>query len=285
MSGKLYFVLATLCVAISLCHAADPNPPRRRTFEVVHLERDPTASIDSTPFFFSSLYLEDVVFFFSLHDRFKDTELLSIGEAIHKAVTKGTLTQLRVPNFKGSDELVLAFKPLRRDSSTYLLVISNYDFGAKKLSPASDLPPTCWAAGFELVHGKLINVKKTKGKPRTDKDQGKTDTANDYLFDSDPKNDALIEGLLVSDIEKRTAESPDFSRVVLSQYYMSIQAFDKADRVLKQIDIDLGKPDRKSEIGNIADILRITKLELELTRRLQGTKKKGNSRPVSKDES
>ena len=120
---------------------------------------------------------------------------------------------------------------------------------------------------YSLHHGELVAAKYLLGQIERPVDD-KTDIANYYLFDEISGNDVFIEELLIDDISNKTSSFIGFSKILLAQYYLKAKRFDNARSTLYEVESELADYKRLLPKTNIDIILRLVRLEMEITKKI-----------------
>ncbi len=238
---KLMFMKKTLIVVLCLallCGAAagkNLGPDKSlKKIELTYQKQNANVKAKINPLTFAIPFCERLAYTTGIYKYISYGDLVKTGASIYSVLNSGAAATFKIKDYKAGKDLVFKFYYMSRVKDLMVFCTSNYLESTGEIVGEDKIGDT-WAMAYYLIGDKLVNYSYITGNDKTPPTGSSIWLGNYYLQDADPKNDAMVEQLILDGIKTDKNPKLPAAYAILSQYYMMVNDLDKANAALKNV--------------------------------------------------
>jgi len=178
---------------------------------------------------------------------------------------------LIVEEFQGSSNLVVSLQLIQVGDQLSVLLATNTDREGKEIFAGVKNIAKTYKRSYVILKDQLIALTDLYSESKEAeliKENSADNLARFYIFDGNPSNDTVAEGLLIGSIRKaKTAAERSRSQLTLCRYYLSQNRLVEAQALLLAVGTHLSRRKRLEE--TLVETYSVTYEELLITRALK----------------
>ena len=199
-----------------------------KEIKLTYQEQDVSLTERINSLTFAMPFCERLVFGTGVYKYLSYDDLVKTATSIYSVINNGAAATMTIKDYKDGKDLIFNFHYKHKGTEKMILCTSNFAANTGEIVGQDRLGET-WAMAYHLIGDKLVNYSYVTGKDKNPPEvKPLISLGNYYLQNSDKKDDALIERLILKGI--KTDENPNLpiAYSILSQYYMLVNDLNKA---------------------------------------------------------
>jgi hypothetical protein len=230
-------LIVVMFITFLCCAAAGKNigPVKSlKKIELTYQKQNADIKVKINPLTFAIPFCERLAYSTGIYKYISYGDLVKAGISIYSILNSGSAATFKIKDYKDGKDLVFKFYFMSRVKDLMVFCTSNYLESTGEIV-GDDKIGESWAMAYYLIGDKLVNYSYITGNDKTPPTGSSIELGNYYMQDADPKNDAMVEQLVLDGIKTDKNPQLTMAYAILSQYYMLVNDLDKAKAALKNV--------------------------------------------------
>lgn len=269
MRNRTFFIIIIVFVFLFGCVSSETKERVEKDIAVLEENNVIDMTIDLNPFTFARFYVEQLCMEFDLLFKYPEADIIKSSFEMYKAMTLAESFMLQASGYSDDGSLTITFVPdVTQYSDTFTYVLqSNYDYYNNAIFDGDGYSTQQWSTFLYVVNDELVTGPYYLQNPEEPRYE-KTERSDFFLRDMDPENDSRVPGLIMEDLNERTARVPGISKCILIQYYLKQGDMEAAGTLMNEMKTDLRTYLTDDPDGEFSAVYEKTRLEYEIVKRI-----------------